>query len=331
MSIDEILGRLFTFHGTGELLRLDFVQQSLIAGALLALIAGALGPLVVARQVSFAVHGTSELTFTGAAAALLVSSSLVSVGALVGAVVAALVFGLLGLRERERDSVIGAVLAFGLGLGGLFLWLYPGRSSNQLSLLFGQIVAIGRDDVGLLAAAVLAVLVALALVWRPLLFASMDPEVALARGVPVRAVSVVFACLVGVAPGLAVPSVGALLVLALLITPAAAAAQLTASPVTAMLLATVFAEVAVIGGIILSLRPGAAPPPAAPTSNRSTTRGANLSMSTSRPLGNISTRMIAVSRRYGPLAGPHRRETTIIAPEGRVDVHDDCVREDPRE
>ncbi|MGH8571432.1 MAG: metal ABC transporter permease, partial [Gammaproteobacteria bacterium] len=140
MSLEEILRRLFTFQGTGELLRLDFVQQSLIAGALLALIAGALGPLVVARQVSFAVHGTSELTFTGAAAALLVSSSLVSVGALVGAVVAALVFGLLGLRERERDSVIGAVLAFGLGLGGLFLWLYPGRSSNQLSLLFGQIV-----------------------------------------------------------------------------------------------------------------------------------------------------------------------------------------------
>lgn len=253
----EIIDRIFTLEGTGELLGYDFVRSSLVAGALLALVAGALGPLVVARRVSFAVHGTSELTFTGAAAALLVNASWVSVGALIGAVTAALVFGLLGLRERERDSVIGAVLAFGLGLGGLFLWLYPGRSSNQLSLLFGQIVAIGRDDVWLLASAVLAVLVALALVWRPLLFASVDPEVALARGVPVRALSVVFACLVGVATGLAVPTVGALLVLALLITPAAAAAQLTANPVTAMLLATGFAEVAVIGGIILSLAPGA--------------------------------------------------------------------------
>lgn len=257
MSPGEIIDRLFTLEGTRELLALDFVQQSLIAGALLAMVAGALGPLVVARQVSFAVHGTSELTFTGAAAALLVSSSLVSVGALVGAVVAALVFGLLGLRERERDSVIGVVLAFGLGLGGLLLWLYPGRSSNQFSLLFGQIVAVGRDDVWLLGGCTLAVLLVLAAVWRPLLFASVDADVARARGVPVRALSVLFAGLVGVATGLAVPTVGALLVLALLITPAAAAAQLTANPVAALLLATLFAQTAVLGGIVLSLAPGA--------------------------------------------------------------------------
>ncbi|MQA17132.1 MAG: iron chelate uptake ABC transporter family permease subunit [Pseudonocardiaceae bacterium] len=259
MSPAELLDRVFTFEGTGQLLALDFVQSSLLAGALLALVAGALGPLVVARQVSFAVHGTSELTFTGAAAALLVSASAVSVGALVGAVTAALVFGLLGLRERERerDSVIGVVLAFGLGLGGLFLWLYEGRASNQFSLLFGQIVAVGRDDLWLLAAAVAAVLVVLAAAWRPLLFASVDADVARARGVPVRGLSVVFAVLVGVATGLAVPTVGALLVLALLITPAAAAAHLTANPVTAMLLATLIAEVAVVGGIVASLAPGA--------------------------------------------------------------------------
>ncbi len=257
MSISEILDRLLSFQGTGQLLRLDFVQQALIAGALLALIAGALGPLVVARQVSFAVHGTSELTFTGAAAALLVSSSLVSVGALVGAVVAAMVFGLLGLRERERDSVIGAVLAFGLGLGGLFLWLYPGRASNQLSLLFGQIVAVSRNDVWLLVGCTAGVLLVLAMVWRPLLFASVDVEVAQARGVPVRRLSVLFAVLVGVATGLAVPTVGALLVLSLLITPAAAAARVTANPLTALLLATLFAEVAVLGGIVASLAPGA--------------------------------------------------------------------------
>ncbi|MGH3882757.1 MAG: metal ABC transporter permease [Pseudonocardiaceae bacterium] len=257
MSLGEILDRLLSFEGTGQLLRLDFVQQALIAGALLALIAGALGPLVVARQVSFAVHGTSELTFTGAAAALLVSSSLVSVGALAGAVVAALVFGLLGLRERERDSVIGAVLAFGLGLGGLFLWLYPGRASNQLSLLFGQIVGVSRNDAWLLGGCAAGVLLVLALVWRPLLFASVDADVARARGVPVRGLSVLFAALVGVATGLAVPTVGALLVLSLLITPAAAAARLTANPVTALLLATLFAEVAVLGGIVASLAPGA--------------------------------------------------------------------------
>lgn len=257
MSLGEILHRLFSFQGTGHLLRLDFVQQALIAGALLALIAGALGPLIVARQVAFAVHGTSELTFTGAAAALLVGSSLVSVGALAGAVVAALVFGLLGLRERERDSVIGAVIAFGLGLGGLFLWLYPGRASNQLSLLFGQIVAVSRNDTWLLGGCAAGVLLVLAMVWRPLLFASVDADVARARGVPVRWLSVLFAVLVGVATGLAVPTVGALLVLSLLITPAAAAARVTANPVTALLLATLFAEIAVLGGIVASLAPGA--------------------------------------------------------------------------
>ena len=257
MSLPEILDRVLTFEGTADLLSRGFVQQSLLAGALLALVAGALGPLVVARQMAFSVHGTSELTFTGAAAALLVGSSLVTVGALVGALVAAMVFALLGLRERERDSVIGAVLAFGLGLGGLFLWLYPGRASNQLSLLFGQIVALGRDDLWLLASAVGAVLLVLGVFWRPLLFVSVDPDVALARGVPVRGLSVVFAAMVGVATGLAVPTVGALLVLALFITPAAAAARLTANPLAAMLLATLFAEVAVVGGIVLSLAPGA--------------------------------------------------------------------------
>jgi zinc/manganese transport system permease protein len=186
-----------------------------------------------------------------------VSSSLVSVGALVGAVVAALVFGLLGLRERERDSVIGAVLAFGLGLGGLFLWLYPGRASNQLSLLFGQIVGVSGNDAWLLAGCTAGVLLVLASVWRPLLFTSVDADVARARGVPVRGLSVLFAVLVGVATGLAVPTVGALLVLSLLITPAAAAARVTANPVTALLLATLFAEVAVLGGIVASLAPGA--------------------------------------------------------------------------
>ncbi|MDQ5855621.1 MAG: metal ABC transporter permease, partial [Actinomycetota bacterium] len=144
-----------------------------------------------------------------------------------------------------------------LGLGGLFLWLYPGRASNQLSLLFGQIVGVSRNDAWLLAGCAAGVLLVVALVWRPLLFTSVDADVARARGVPVRGLSVLFAVLVGVATGLAVPTVGALLVLSLLITPAAAAARVTANPVTALLLTTLFAEVAVLGGIVASLAPGA--------------------------------------------------------------------------
>ena len=122
-----IIERLFTFAGTGELLALPFVRSALIAAALLGLVAGVLAPLVVARGMAFAVHGTAELAFTGGAAALLLGIG-VGFGAVGGAVVAGLVFGLLGLRQRERDSVIGVVLAFGLGVGVLLLALHEGRA-----------------------------------------------------------------------------------------------------------------------------------------------------------------------------------------------------------
>ncbi|WP_460868506.1 metal ABC transporter permease [Rhodococcus aerolatus] len=253
------LGQLFSqvtdVATTADLLGRGFVQQALLAAALLGLLAGALGPIIVSRQMSFAVHGTSELSLTGASAALLVGVG-VGTGAILGSVLAAVLFGLLGSRARERDSVIGAVMSFGLGLSVLFLWLYPGRASNKFSLLVGQIVGVDSGGLTLLAWLSAAVVVVLVLIHRPLLFASSDPDVAVARGVPVRALSIVFAVLVGVAAALGVQIVGALLVLSLLITPAAAAARVTASPWRATVLAVLFAEVSVVGGIVLSLAPG---------------------------------------------------------------------------
>ncbi|ACU34323.1 metal ABC transporter permease [Actinosynnema pretiosum subsp. pretiosum] len=246
---------LFDFATTADLIGLPVVQRALLAAAVLGLVAGAIGPLVITRKMSFAVHGTSELAFTGGAAALLLGIS-VSYGAVLGAVVAALLLGLLGQRDSERDSVIGAVLAFGLGLGVLFLWLYPGRAANKMGLLVGQPIGIPAGDVQVLVVCAVVVLVVLALLYRPLLFASVDPDVALARGVPVRALSPVFAVLVGITTALGVQIVGALLVLSMMITPAAAAARITASPAKATVLAIVFAEVAVLGGIVLSLAPG---------------------------------------------------------------------------
>ncbi|WP_069853181.1 metal ABC transporter permease [Actinoalloteichus hymeniacidonis] len=239
-----------------RLLELDFVQQALLAAAVLGLVSGVLGPLVVARNMSFAVHGTAELAFTGAAAALLLGLS-VGVGALAGAVIAAVILGVLGKRGSEQDSVIGAVLAFGLGLGVLLLWMYPGRASSKFSLLVGQIVGVDSTDLALLSGAAIAVIVVFAVLYRPLLFASVDPEVALARGVPLKWLTPVFAVLVGIATALGVQTVGALLVLALMVTPGAAAARVTANPVTATVLAVLFAEAAVLGGIVLSLAPGA--------------------------------------------------------------------------
>jgi zinc/manganese transport system permease protein len=249
------LHHLFSFDITANLLTHDFVQQALLAAALLGLVAGLIGPFIVMRQMSFAVHGSSELSLTGAAFALLAGFE-VGVGALIGSALAAALFGVLGRRARERDSVIGVVLAFGLGLAVLFINLYPGRTATSFALLTGQIVGVSYSGLAMLALVCIMVIVVLAACYRPLLFATVDPEVAAARGVPVRALGIVFAALVGVVAAQAVQIVGALLVMSLLITPAAAAARVVTSPVAAIVTSVAFAEVAAIGGIVLSLAPG---------------------------------------------------------------------------
>jgi zinc/manganese transport system permease protein len=249
------MDKLFDFDKTIEVLQYGFVRDALIAAAILGLLAGVLGPLIVSRNMAFSVHGTSELAVTGGAAALLLGVG-VAYGALAGSVIAALVLGLLARRGSEHDSVIGVVLAFGLGLGVLFLWMYPGRASNKFGLLVGQIVSVDFASIVLLSVCAVVVLGVLAFIYRPLMFASVDPDVAKARGVPTGLLSPVFAVLVGVATALGVQTVGALLVLALMVTPAAAACRITANPLRATILSVVFAEVAVLGGIILSLAPG---------------------------------------------------------------------------
>ncbi|GAA2789156.1 metal ABC transporter permease [Crossiella cryophila] len=255
MSLETFFAKLFDLQLTLTLLNEDFVQNALLTGLVLGLVSGVLAPMVVARKMSFAVHGTAELAFTGAAAALLLGLS-VGTGALLGSVVAALMLGLLGQKDTERDSVIGAVLSFGLGLGVLLLAVNPTRTNNKFSLLIGQIVTVDSGELALFAITAAVVLLVFALIYRPLLFASADEQVAAARGVPVRLLTPLFAVLVGVATALGVQTVGALLVLALMVTPGAAAARITARPGLAILLSVLFAEVAAIGGILLSLAPG---------------------------------------------------------------------------
>ena len=251
----DLLAHLFAFDVTADLLGRDFVQQALVAAALLALVAGLIGPFIVMRQMSFAVHGSSELSLTGAAFALLTGLN-VGLGALVGSALAAVLFGILGQRARERDSAIGVVLAFGLGLAVLFIHLYPGRTGTSFALLTGQIVGVGYSGLALLAVVTVVVIVVLAVCYRPLLFATVDPDVAAARGVPVRAMGIVFAALVGVVAAQGVQIVGALLVMSLLITPAAAAARVFVSPAATIAASVVFAELSAVGGILLSLAPG---------------------------------------------------------------------------
>jgi zinc/manganese transport system permease protein len=251
----DLLSNLFAFDVTADLLRRDFVQQALLAAILLALVAGLIGPFIVMRQMSFAVHGSSELSLTGAAFALLAGFN-VGIGALLGCALAAILFGILGQRARERDSAIGVVLAFGLGLAVLFIHLYPGRTGTSFALLTGQIVGVGYSGLALLAVAAVVVVSVLAVSYRPLLFATVDAEVAAGRGVPVRALGIVFAALVGVTAAQGVQIVGALLVMSLLITPAAAAVRVFVSPVATVVASVAFAELSAVGGIVLSLAPG---------------------------------------------------------------------------
>lgn len=249
-SHDDLWSRLFSFDNYGELLAL--VHNSLIAGAVLGLVGGVVGVFVISRDLAFAVHGISELSFAGAAAALLLSAD-VALGSTLGSLLAAVLIGVLGSRARDSSSIIGVLMPFGLGLGVLFLSLYRGRSANKFGLLTGQIVAVDNPQLAWLVGTAAIVLTTLVVVWRPLTFASVDPEVAVARGIPVRSLSLVFALTLGLAVALAVQVVGALLVLSLLITPAAAASRVTASPIALPALSVLFAVVSSVGGILLAL------------------------------------------------------------------------------
>src|SRR4030081_1772003 len=234
------------------LLHEHFVHTALLAGAVVAITAGAIGTFVVTRGASFAVHAISELGFTGAAGALVVGLDPV-IGMIGGALAVGLVLGLLSLRGRERDSAIGAVLAFGLGIGVLFLSLYHGYATQATNLLFGSIVGVSDRQLLGLGLVALIVITGIAVLYRPLRFSSVDPEVAAARGVPVRALTVAIFLLLALTTAAAIQVGGVLLVLTLVITPAAAAQRLTVRPGVMLLLSIGIALAATEGGILLSL------------------------------------------------------------------------------
>ena len=251
--MDNFWGKLFNFTDFAALLGL--VHNSILAGALLGVVGGLVGVFVMSRDLAFAVHGISELSFAGASAALLFGANVVG-GSVVGSLVAAVLIGVLGARARDRNSIIAVLMPFGLGLGILFLALYSGRSANKFGLLTGQIVSV--DNPQLLAMLIISVFVitGLLVVWRPLTFASVDEDVARARGVPVTGLSVAFMVLLGLAVAVSIQVVGALLVLSLLVTPAAAAMRVTSSPLLTPLLSVAFAVTSIVGGIMLSLGGG---------------------------------------------------------------------------
>jgi len=241
---------IFDFSDYGRLLEL--VSGSIVACAVLGIVGGLVGVFVMQRDMAFAVHGISELSFAGAAAALLVGADVLT-GSVVGSLIAAGIIGVLGVRARDRNSIVGVLMPFGLGLGILFLALYPGRSANKFGLLTGQIVAVNFAQLGLLVATCVVVLAVLLTIWRPLSFDSLDPEAAQARGVRGPLLSAVFMLVLGLVVAVAVQIIGALLVLALLVTPAAAAIRVSSSVVLVPLLSAGFGLVSALGGILLAI------------------------------------------------------------------------------
>ena len=162
-----------------------------------------------------------------------------------------------GVRGRRQEAVVGGVTAvlmpFGLGLGILFLSLYQGRSANRFGLLTGQIVGVDDMQTRTLVTGAVLITIVLVLIWRPLMFASVDPQLAAARGVRVGTLAIVFMILLGVAVAMSVQVVGALLVLSLLVVPSAAALKVSVSPLSVVLLSMSFALIAAVGGIMLAI------------------------------------------------------------------------------
>jgi len=225
-----------------EVLSYPFMVNAFRAGAIVAVLAALVGWFMVLRRQSFAGHTLAVVGFPGAAGAVLLGVS-ATYGVLVFAVVAALVIGLVpvaaGRSYSEESAVTGTVNAFALACGYLFVALYGGFASGANALLFGSFLGISSHQVLVLLAVAVATLAALVVVARPLLFASVDPDVAQARGVPVRALSTAFLVLLALAAAEVSQITGALLVFALLVVPAAAAQAWTARPVGGAVLAVV--------------------------------------------------------------------------------------------
>jgi zinc/manganese transport system permease protein len=222
------------FDDLASLFHYEFMVHAFQAGTIVAIVAGAIGYFVVLRASAFAAHALSHIGFAGATGAVVLGLSPV-LGLLAFTVTSGVTIGALGSRLRGRDVTIGIVLAWTLGLGVLFISLYRGYATEAYALLFGQILGISATDVTITLVAGVVTAAALIAIYRPLLFSSVDGDLASAKGVPVAAVSVAFMAILAVAVTEAVQVVGVLLIFALIVTPAAIAVRFTSRPMVAII------------------------------------------------------------------------------------------------
>jgi zinc/manganese transport system permease protein len=231
-----------------QIFHYQFMQNAYQGGTLVAIVAGIVGYFVVLRRSSFAAHSLSHIGFAGAAGAAVFGFEPVY-GLLLFSTVGGTSMAILSPRAAHRDVSIGLVLAFLLGTGALFLTLYTGNNATlAYSILFGEILAISSNwtqpfgcdgqfcGVQLTAVAFAIILAVIAIVYRPLLFSSLDEEVAEAKGLPTGKLGIVFMLLVAAATSIAVQVVGVLLIFSLMVTPAAIASQLAKTPKKALLI-----------------------------------------------------------------------------------------------
>ena len=228
-----------------------FMQHAFEAGTIVAIVAGIVGFFVVLRRSSFAAHALSHIGFAGAAGAVLFGLDPI-IGLLAFTSGGGIAMALLGRRAAQRDVQIGTVLAFMLGLGVLFISLYSGYATEAYSILFGEILGISYGDVLVTLAASLVILLAVAVVYRPLLFASLDEDVAEAKGLPMLSLGIIFMVLVAFATSISVQVVGVLLIFSLMVTPAAIAQRFAKRPLQGIVISVAIALAATWAGLFIA-------------------------------------------------------------------------------
>jgi zinc/manganese transport system permease protein len=235
-----------------ELLSHQFVQNAFFAGTIISIVCATVGYFVVLRSQAFAGHALSHIGFAGATGAALMGVSSLT-GTFIFTILAALGMGSMGKRLQGRDVEIGMVLSFALGLGVLFLKLYTTSATEAVGILLGSILSVTTDDLYLSIITGAITLLVLLFLFRPLLFASVDPEVAEARGIPVRLLSSIFMILLAATVTEAILIVGVLLVFALLVAPAAIAQHLSKRPFLTILYSILLGLFFTWGGLFLAL------------------------------------------------------------------------------
>lgn len=241
-----------------DLLHYQFMRNALVTGSIAAVLAAVVGYFIVARSLTFAAHAIPNIGFAGAAGAVLVGI-LPVLGFFAFALAAAVGIGVLGTKARERDIVVAVLMTFALGLGFLFLSLYSGYAQRVYGILFGSILGISSQNVLVTGVAAAIDLVLLLAIYRPLLFCTVDPQAAAARGLPVTMLSVLFLALAALAISLSAQMMGALLVFTLLVGPAATANRLTKRPGIAILIAALLGLAYVWIGIAAAALSGRLP------------------------------------------------------------------------